>query len=146
MGTWEMMGAVLGGGTLSSIATWFFSRKKTSAEAANAAASARNLDAETVETLTGVAMGLVAPLQDRIDEQDKALREQASQIADQATQIGSQAGRITDLEDAKRVSDSKLHVAVQYIADLRSWIKSKLPGTDPPSTPELLRPDIGLHE
>lgn len=152
MGVWELVGAILGGGAASSVATFAFTRKKTKAETVTEEANARNLDADTVETLTGVAMGLIEPLQCRIDSQEDMLREQAGQIADQASrlaeqsvQIGTQSGRITDLEDAKRLSDSKLHVAVQYIADLRSWIKSKFPGTEPPSTPEMLKPDIEKH-
>lgn len=115
MSEWaQTLGAVAGSGTLASLVTGILGRR---ARRKQDNARALKFDADAVHVIADTAVGLVSPLKE---------------------QVAELSGRVEHLEDENTTTKNRLAQAIEYIRELRAWVRTHLPEGDPPAPPPSL--------
>ncbi|KZM68825.1 hypothetical protein [Nocardia terpenica] len=106
----EQVGVIAGSGAVGAGVTGWANRRKSRAETTQ-------IDAEAAKIIADTAVVLVAPL---------------------AAQVEGLNTRVAVLETENRRTKGLLRIALDHIEELHDWIKSHVPGAQPPSRPASL--------
>lgn len=121
------------------VAAAFFSYLASRYSAHQAAKASKNTDHITERQVdVGEWTALVASLQTEV-------KRLADRVTDLETTATANRGRIESLESTVRKTETKYHVAIQYIRDVVQWTH-KIVGSDkvPPTPPAEIEADLNL--